>query len=79
MKNQLLLEQVLFILLIILFISLSIIFYHNFLSNIYEKNQLIKIQINNEIRENTLLNNQSNLIYYYGYYQNVGTIIIKNS
>ncbi|MGC9132790.1 MAG: hypothetical protein ACP5GJ_00040 [Nanopusillaceae archaeon] len=79
MRNQLLLEQVLFILLIILFISLSIIFYHNFLSNIYEKNQLIKIQINNEIRENTLLNNQSNLIYYYGYYQNVGTIIIKNS
>ncbi|BFI73260.1 hypothetical protein YN1_2470 [Nanoarchaeota archaeon] len=79
MRGQLLLEQTLFILLVIVFISLSLLFYYNYLSNISAKNSILKFEANNLIKENALLNNQSNLIYYQGYYQNVGTIIIKNS
>ena len=79
MRGQLLLEQTLFILMVIIFISFSLLFYYNYLTNISEKNSLLKLEINNEIKENALLNNQSNLIYYKSYYQNVGTIIIKNS
>ena len=78
MRGQLLLEQTLFILLVIVFISLSLLFYHNYLSNISTKNNILKLETNNLIKEDALLNNQSNLIYYQGYYQNVGTIIIKN-
>jgi hypothetical protein len=45
MKTQLLLEQVLFIFLVLLFISSSLIFYYNYLNNLNYKNSLIKNQI----------------------------------
>jgi hypothetical protein len=79
MKTQLLLEQVLFILLVLLFISGSLIFYYNYLNNLNYKNSLIKNQIYNLTLEDAKLNNQSNLLYYQGYHYLVGTIIIKNS
>ena len=79
MKTQLLLEQVLFIFLVLLFISGSLIFYYNYLSNLNYKNSIIKNQIYNLTLEDAKLNNQSNLLYYQGYYYSVGTVIIKNS
>ncbi len=78
MKTQLLLEQVLFIFLVLLFISGSLIFYYNYLNNLNYKNSLIKNQIYNLILEDAKLNNQSNLLYYRSYHYLVGTIIIKN-
>jgi hypothetical protein len=79
MKTQLLLEQVLFIFLVLLFISGSLLFYYNYLNNLNYRNSIIKNQIYNLTLEDAKLNNQSNLFYYQGYYYSVGTIIIKNS